>query len=72
MVEPIVKTPWNTRMDPDEFRDYYERKLEAMKRPCKREECDGTAEFPRDYCSMTCENIALREAAARLEELLGE
>lgn len=70
--DPLIKTPWNTDMSPEEFEAYYERKKEALKRECKRDGCTETTEFPRRYCGHVCEDIALREAAAKIDALLEE
>jgi len=69
-VEPAVKTPWNTRMSPDEFEDYYERKRDKVEQECKRGGCDETVQWPRRYCCSTCESVAMQKAAREFRELL--
>lgn len=39
-------------------------------RTCSRDGCEGSTEYPREYCTNACENKALREAARKVSERL--
>jgi hypothetical protein len=66
------RNPWHHRFEPDEFKAYYEQKLERLEQECKLDGCDETTQWPRDYCSNQHMNEGLRQAAEKLQELLEE
>lgn len=67
------RNPWIHRVDPQEFKDYYEakeRRLEQLSTECGADGCENIAEFPRDYCSNECMNLGLQQSMDRLVELM--
>lgn len=67
------KNPWRDEMTPEEFEEYYDRKLERIEElsgECQADGCDEWAEWPREYCSSDCWNQAIRAAAQRLDKLM--
>lgn len=69
------KNPWFDEMSVEEFKAYYERKLERIEElstECERDGCENTARYPRDFCSTQCLNNGFQQAAKRLEELVND
>lgn len=68
----MTKNPWFQETTPEEFKEYYEEKHQALKAPCKLDGCDEERRYLIEFCSREHKDEYLQEIMDRWDRIMEE